>query len=91
MDRGGSQIRTRWTDITGGSDVLQMLSNGMEIELSDFKAENVTLKGDYMWQVVDISIGGVPAVFEVLFVCLFMSLGRMLGKSTVSTNLFDPI
>jgi hypothetical protein len=32
----------------GGSAVLPMLSEGLEIELSDFEAENATLKGDYM-------------------------------------------
>jgi len=28
-----------------------MLSVSLEIELSDFKAENATLKGDNLWQV----------------------------------------
>ena len=50
----------------------------MEIELSDFEAENATLKGDYLRQVVEIVIGGVPTVLEVCFMCLFMSLGRIL-------------
>ena len=61
----------------------------MEIELSDFEAENATLNGDYLWQVVEIVIGGVPTVLEVRFMCLFMSLGRILLQGSVSTNLFD--
>jgi hypothetical protein len=47
----------------------------LEIELSDFEAENATLKGDDVWQVVEIVIGGVPTILEVGFMCLFMSLG----------------
>jgi hypothetical protein len=68
-----------------------MLSEGLEIELSDFEAEDATLKGDYLWQVVEIVIGGVPTVLEVRFICLFMSLGRILLEGSVSTNLFDPM
>jgi len=62
---------------------------GLEIELSHFEAENATLKGDYLWQVVEILIGGVPTVLEVDFMWLFMSLGGILLQSSVSTNLFD--
>jgi len=65
------------------------LSEGLEIELSDFEAENATLKGDYLQQVVGIAIGGVPTVLEVSFMCLFMSLGRILLLGSVLTNLFD--
>ena len=61
----------------------------MAIELTDFQAEDVTLNGDYLWQVVEIVIGGVPTVLEVRFMCLFMSLGRILLQGSVSTNLFD--
>jgi len=68
-----------------------MLSEGLEIELSDFEAENATLKGDYLWQVVEIKIGGVPNVLEVHFMCSFMSLGRIQLPGSVSTNLFDPL
>jgi len=68
-----------------------MLSGGLEIELSDFEAENVTLKGDYLWQVVEIVIGGIPTVLEVGFMCLFMCLSRKLLQGSVSTNLFSPI
>ena len=71
--------------------MLLMLSEGLEIELSDFEAENATLKGDYLWQVVEIVIGGVPTVLEVRFMCLFMSLGRILLLGSVSTNLFGPM
>jgi hypothetical protein len=63
----------------------------LEIELSDFKAEDATLKGDYLWQVVEIAIGGVPTVLEDCFMCLFMSLGRIRLQGSVSTNLFNPM
>jgi hypothetical protein len=63
----------------------------LEIELSDFEAENVTLNGDYLWQVVDIVIGVVPTILEIRFMCLFMSLGRILWQGSISTNLFDPV
>ena len=63
----------------------------MEIELSDFEAENATLKLDYLWQGVEVVIGGVPTVLEVRFMCLFMSLGRILLQRSVWTNLFNPM
>jgi hypothetical protein len=63
----------------------------LEIELSDFEAEDATLKGDYWWQDVEIVIGGVPTVLEVSFMYLFMTLGRILFPDSVSTNLFDPM
>jgi len=66
------------------------MSESLEIELSDFEAENVTLKCDFMRQVVEIVIGGVPTVLGIDFMCLFMSLGRILLQGSVSTNLFDP-
>jgi hypothetical protein len=37
----------------------------MDIELSDFKAGKVMVKGDYLSQVVEIVIGGVPTLLEV--------------------------
>jgi len=64
---------------------------GLEIELSGFEAENATLKGDYLWQVVEIVVGGVPTVLKVHFLCLVMSLGRILLQCSVSTNLFSPM
>jgi hypothetical protein len=63
----------------------------LEIELSDFAAEDATLKGDYLWQVVEIVIGGVPTVLEVRFMYLLMSFGRILLQGFVSTNLFGPM
>jgi hypothetical protein len=67
-----------------------MLREGFEIELSDFEAENATLKGYYLWHVVVIVIGGVPTVLEVRFMCMFMCLGRIQLQGSVSTNLFGP-
>jgi len=49
------------------------------------------MKDDYWWQVVEIVIGGGPTVLEVCFMCLFMSLGRILLQGSVSTNLFGPM
>jgi len=67
------------------------LSEGLEIELSDFEAENVMLKGDYSQQVVEIVIGGIPTVLEIHCMCLFMSFSRILLQGSVSTNLFDHV
>jgi hypothetical protein len=87
----GSGISTGREDIACGSAVLPTLREGLEIQLSEFEAEDATLKGDYLWQVVEIMIGGVRTILEVRFVCLFMSLGSILLQDTVSTNLFDQI
>jgi hypothetical protein len=78
-------------DFPCGSCVLPSLSEGLEIELSDFEAENAMLKGDYLWLVVEDVIAGVPTVLEVGFMCLIMSLGRILLQGSVSTNLFNPV
>jgi len=89
--QGGRQISTGREDIACGSAVLLTLSEGFEIDLSDFEAEDATLKADYLWQVVEVVIGGVPTVLEVRFMCFLMSLGRILLQGSVSTNLFDPM
>jgi hypothetical protein len=59
--------------------------------LSDFQAEDATLKGDSLWQVVEIVIAGVPTVLDVRLMCLFMSLGRILFQGSVLMNLFNPM
>jgi hypothetical protein len=51
------------------------------MELPDFQAENAILKGDYMQQVVDIVIGGIPTVSEICIMCLFISLSRICCKA----------
>jgi hypothetical protein len=51
----------------------------------------VTLKGDYLWQVVEIVFGGVQTILEVGFMCLLMSLSRILLQGSVSTNLVSPM
>jgi hypothetical protein len=48
----GHQVIMGCEDFAGDSGVLSMLSEGSDIELSDFKIANVTLKGDYLQQVV---------------------------------------
>ena len=68
-----------------------MLSKGLVIELSDFEAADATLKGDYLWQVVEIVIGGVPTVLEVRFMCMFMSLRKIRLQGSVSMNLLGPM
>jgi hypothetical protein len=72
---GGSQISTGREDFAGGRAVLPTLSEALEIELSDFKADDAMLKGDYWWQVIEIVIGGMATVLEDHFMCMFMSLG----------------
>jgi hypothetical protein len=89
--QGGTQISTGRENSACGSTVLLTQSEGLEIAVSDFGTEDATLKGDYLWQVVEIVIRGVPTVLEVRFMCLFMSLDRILLQGFVSTNLFDPI
>jgi hypothetical protein len=84
------QINTGRENFAGGSAVLPKRREGFEIKLSDFKAENVTLKGNYLWQVVEILSGGVPTILELRFMCLFMSLGRIQLQGSISTSLFGP-
>jgi len=89
--QGASQISPGREDFAGDSTVLRTVSEGWEIELSDFEAENATLRGDYLRQVVEILIGAFPTVLQVQFMCLFMWLGRILLQGSVSTNLVDPM
>jgi len=48
-------------------------------------------KGDFLRQVVEIVIGGIPVMLEVRFLCMFMSLGGILLHCSVSTKLFNPM
>jgi hypothetical protein len=68
-----------------------MVTEGLDIELSDIEAEEVMLKGDYLQQVVGVVIGGVSTILEVRFMNLFLSLGRILLQGFVSPNLFGPM
>ena len=36
-------------------------------------------------------IGGIPTILEFGFMCLVMSLGKILLQGSVSTNLFGPM
>jgi hypothetical protein len=63
----------------------------LEIELSDFDAENETLNADNMWQVVQIVIGGFPTILEVGLMCVFISLCRILLQESVMMNIFGPM
>ena len=89
--QGRCQICSGREDFADGDAVLPTLSEGLEIELSHFEAEDATLKGDYLWQVVQIVMGCVPTILEVHFMCLFVSLGRILFQGSVSRNLFSPM
>jgi hypothetical protein len=60
------------------------------IELSDFEAKDAMLKGDSLWQVVQIVIGGISTALEVCYMYLFMSLGRILLQGSLLTKLFGP-
>ena len=61
------------------------------IELSDFGADNAMLNDDYLRQVVQIVMGRCPTVLEVYFMCVFMSLERILLQGCIPMNLFDPM
>jgi hypothetical protein len=87
----GSQINTGSEDIACGSAVLPMVTAGFEIEISDYEAEHAALPSRYFWQVVEIVIRGVLTVVEVGFICVFISLSRILLQFSLSTNLFGPI
>ena len=89
--RGAARSEPERDDNAGCSTVLPTLSAGLGIELSHFKAENATLKGHFLRQVVEIVIEGIPTVHDVHFMCLFISLGRVLLQGSGSTNLFDPM
>jgi hypothetical protein len=62
----------------------------LEIELSDFEAVDATLKGDFLWEVVEIVIGGVPRVLVVRCMYMLMSLGRLPFRGSVSSNMLGP-
>jgi len=88
---GGSQISTGSEDFAGGSAALPTLSESLGNELSVFEAENLTLKGNYLRQVVGIVIDSFPTALEIGFMCSFMSLGGILVQFFLSTKLFDPM
>jgi hypothetical protein len=56
---------------------------------SDFQNENATLNGDYLWQVVVSVNSGIPTVLQVRFMCLFLSVARILLQGSVSMNQFN--
>jgi len=49
--QGGSHISTRREDSASSNVVLLTLGDHLEIELSDFEAVNVMLKGDCVWKI----------------------------------------
>jgi hypothetical protein len=85
---GGQPYEHQKGGLGGGSTILPTLSEGLEIVLADFDAENAMLNGDYWWQIVTIVIEGNPSILEVCGICLFMSLSRILLKGSVRTNPF---
>jgi hypothetical protein len=87
----GSLITTGREDFACGSAVLLMLSKDFNIELSDYKAEDATLRQDGGWHVVKNVVGGVPTVLEVGIMCFLMALSRIVLQGYMLTNLFDPM
>ena len=47
------------------------------------------LIGYYLWQVVELMIGGVPTIVLVHFMWLWISLGRILLEGSITTNRFN--
>jgi hypothetical protein len=76
--QGGSPINTSREDFAGSSAVLLRVIESLDIEFSDFEAEDVTMNGDYFSQVVEIVIEGVPTILEARCMCLSRSLRRLL-------------
>jgi len=71
--QGGGEINIGREDFAGGIAVLPKLSVGLEIQLSDFEADNVILKGDYSQQAGEIVIG----VFQLslwFVLCIWLCL-----------------
>jgi hypothetical protein len=77
--KGCSQISTKMEDFAGCSAAFPILSNDLKIEHSDVETENAMLKGNCLWQVVDILIGGAPSVLAVCF-------GRLRINESVRPN-----
>ena len=63
----------------------------MKIELSDFKADNATLKREYLWLIVEIVIGGVSTILQVCSRCVIVTFSKILLQGSVSMNLFNPM
>jgi hypothetical protein len=89
--QGGSLDGDGRENFAGGCADLPTLSEGLEIEHSDFEPEDAKLKGVILWQVLEIMIGGIPTIIEVYMLGMFRSLGRILLQGSVSTNLCDPM
>jgi hypothetical protein len=49
------------------------------------------MKGDSLWQVLEIGIEAVPTYLEVRFMCWTMSLSRLLLPGSVLTNVVGPM
>jgi len=52
-------------DFQGGSAIRPTFNEGLEIEHSNFAGERAMVKGDTLWQVVEIVIGGVLNIHEI--------------------------
>jgi hypothetical protein len=89
--QGCSLLSTGMVEFAGGAALLPTLSEGLEIELSDFEEENMMLNHDYSSQVVHSVIGDVPTVVSVHIMCLVMSLYRKLMQGSISRNLFNSV
>jgi hypothetical protein len=65
----GSQLSTGRDNVPAGRAFLLVLGQGLLFKRSDFEAENATLKGNYLRQVVENVVGGIQTVLEVHCMC----------------------
>jgi hypothetical protein len=75
---GGSKLNAGSVHSAGGIAGISTLSKGLDNEHSNFQLDNATQKGDYLGQVVENVIGGIPTVIKIGFMSWFMSLGILL-------------
>jgi hypothetical protein len=77
--------------LAGCSAVHSTLSEDLDIALSGFEADYVTLNSDFFRQVVEIVIESIQTVLEICVIWFFLTLGRILIQGSISTKLFAPL
>jgi hypothetical protein len=83
------QISNLTEGFAGGSAGHSILSEGLEIESSDFDTENAPHKGDFLWQVVAILIVGVSTVLGRFIICISIILRSIVLQGSVQKTLFN--
>jgi hypothetical protein len=66
-----------------------MLGESSEVMLSSSKPEDATLKGDFLFEVQVIVIGGSQTILEVRFLGMFLALSKRLLQGCISMNMFE--